>query len=659
MTTEANTRVIKVDKSSLVDLKNACDDALKEYLETKGGYRQSHRHTDIKLVLGYLACAIAAAGSYHGFKNDFNLPESKFWALVSVILYYALNGLMMAYAYLVEKHTVFTGSKTTPTSKQTISVGSSVKSYNPYYDLDISMEFSGTSASSKTKKSTHQQFSTAFHSWFDEDGVLAQDLFEADIAKFFANTEAIHKDYDDDTEYTIEKTCHVLESLLKEQPFSSLIQDPTMSGALLQSLNSPSLNIHALGLSQVDKISREDISILRSTLDSGIFKATVEGIASENISIAERSKQTFLKICNTEERLTVVVSFEDSFRLIKDLASSKNSVVSMRMIELLTELAGRSQGSLNVLQSTGLLDSLKDGIASEDILTRFNIIEILAEFGTTTAGSDFLDQAGILTRIAEVVENEAEQDSLGANAIIKLYGKLGASDKVDFITLDMKYQILAQLEKFMVGTDDFEPDESLKAEAIASFGLVGGNVQNIEWVSESQCAQTFIDRLPSLSRDLKVAWYHSLAQVLTCSANPSKETEKVVHEFYSKLEGPGQSPFLARLLVSAKSQTVDLSMSALAVMIPLARYSFGVEQFGTHRDALAFLQDRNAELTHAQKVAKYEVIETMLKTAEDLKRSSNATVLTAEQISRLDLVRRQGPFYQRATATVSIQDIAA
>ncbi|KAG0002392.1 hypothetical protein BGZ79_003073 [Entomortierella chlamydospora] len=192
MTTEANNRVIKIDKSSLVDLKNACDDALKEYLETKAGYKQSHRHTDTKLVLGYVGCAIAAAGSYYGYIHPFELPDTKFWTGVSVALYYLFNVLMMAYGYLVEKNTVFSGSKTTPNGKQTISVGSSVKSYNPYYDLDIHMEFSGASATTKTKKSAHQQFSTGLNSWFDEDGVLVQDQFEADMTKFFTNTEATH-----------------------------------------------------------------------------------------------------------------------------------------------------------------------------------------------------------------------------------------------------------------------------------------------------------------------------------------------------------------------------------------------------------------------------------------------------------------------------------
>lgn len=53
------------------------------------------------------------------------------------------------------------------------------------------------------------------------------------------------------------------------------------------------------------------------------------------------------------------------------------------MIEALTGLAGRSPGFLDVLQKTDLLDSLKDGLSSEDILTRFNIIEILSEVSTS------------------------------------------------------------------------------------------------------------------------------------------------------------------------------------------------------------------------------------------------------------------------------------
>jgi hypothetical protein len=51
---------------------------------------------------------------------------------------------------------------------------------------------------------------------------------------------------------------------------------------------------------------------------------------------------------------------------------------------------------------------------------------------------------------------------------------------------------------------------------MSAIGLIGGNVQNVEWVSQSQCSEEFIITLQSLPRDAKVAWYHSLAQILAC-----------------------------------------------------------------------------------------------------------------------------------------------
>ncbi|KAH7030261.1 26S proteasome non-ATPase regulatory subunit 5 [Linnemannia elongata] len=473
--------------------------------------------------------------------------------------------------------------------------------------------------------------------------------------------QVLQQDHGYDTEQIIDRTCHVLELLLKDQPYSTLVQDEFLVAALAQALDSPSPRVRALGLSQIDKVSDEDLSVLRNLLFSPVFKAVVGGIGSGSITIAERSKKSLLKICKTQERLEAVINNTEAFNQIKDLANSRDSIVQLRMIEALTELASKSSSTTRLLDSKSLLDPLKSGLTSTDILTRFNILEILAEFGTTLSGSEFLDHSGVLARIADVVENEAGQDSLGLNAIVKLYGKLGAAEQVDFVTLDMKYQILGQLERLLVGDDDYEPDESSKVEVMSTIGLIGGNVQNVEWVSQSQCSEEFIIALQSLPRDAKVAWYHSLAQILACSPDPSEETERIISEFYTRLDGDphSQSAFITRLLTSAKSQSQELAMSALSVMIPLAHYSFGIQKMAAQRDVLTFLLDRNSEQSHSEKVAKHEVITAMLKTAEEVKKSTGTDLLTADQVSRLDLHRRQGPFYQRATATVSIQDIAA
>ncbi|KAG0372234.1 hypothetical protein BGX24_000525 [Mortierella sp. AD032] len=475
----------------------------------------------------------------------------------------------------------------------------------------------------------------------------------------------LQQDHGYDTDNILDKTCHIIELLLRDQPYSTLVQDEFLVAALGQALESPSPRVRGLGLSQVEKVSQEqDLNVLRAALESPVFKAVVAGVGSSSIAIAERSKKTLLKLCDTQERLEAVIDHTGAFTQIKDLVNSRDSIVQLRMIEALTELASKSTSTTQLLETAGLLEPLKSGLLSTDILSRFNILEILAEFGTTASGSEFLDHSGVLAGIAQVVENESSgdsQDSLALNAIVKLYGKLGAAEQVDFVTLDMKFQILTQLERLLVGDDEYEPDESSKVEVMSTIGLIGGNIQNVEWVSQSRCSEEFITILQSLPRDAKVAWYHSLAQILSCSPDPSQETEKIISNFYTRLDGDPhlQSPFAHRLLASAKSQSQELALSALSVMIPLAHYSFGVEKLAGQREILGFLMDRNAVQSHSEKVAKHEVIVAMLNTAEEAKQSRERDLLTADQISRLDLHRRQGPFYQRATATVSIQDIAA
>ncbi|KAF9404583.1 26S proteasome non-ATPase regulatory subunit 5, partial [Podila epigama] len=437
----------------------------------------------------------------------------------------------------------------------------------------------------------------------------------------------LERDFGYDTEQVIDRTCTVIEGLLRDQSYNTIAQDPLLSQALVQALHSPSPRVFGLGLSQVDKLASGNSGDLNRFLESGVFSHVLAGLTNtESIAIAERSKQTLLEVCGTQDRLEIVLNHTQSLSSLRELVNSRNAIVQLRAVEAMTELAGKSPEMVADLDRAGLLAPLMTGLDASDILSRFNIIEILTKFGATAAGSEYLDQAGILTRLSSVVQDETTEDRMGVNAIIKLYGQLGASEQVEFVTLDMKYQILSQLERLLVGDDAYEPDESLRTEAIASFGLIGGNIQNVEWVSQSPSAVSFIDLLSTLTRDAKVTWYHALAQILACSSDTLPETDRIVSEFYNRLEGPSQSPFVSRLLASAKSQTVDLAMAAMSVMIPLARYPFGVKKMAEVKELITFLLDRNVELTHAGKVARAEVIEAMLATAQ------NASTSTGQEL---------------------------
>lgn len=160
--------------------------------------------------------------------------------------------------------------------------------------------------------------------------------------------------------------------------------------------------------------------------------------------------------------------------------------------------------------------------------------------------------------------------------MIKLYGQLGSAVSVSYPTIDMKFQILAQLERILTGGDDDYPvSESLKQEAIAAVGLTGGNCDNLQWLLDSRCGETFTGMYSRLGRDTKVVWFHALAQILQGGGATAKSRD--VKKFYGRLEGGGQSAFVGRLVTTAKSRSVELALAALSAMIKLANYDFGVQ----------------------------------------------------------------------------------
>lgn len=98
----------RISPYSLPDLKNTTDDALGNYLRGLD-FRQDSSKLDFRLIVGYIAVAIAAAT----FAADYKLgwEATKIWTAVAVAAYTALNGVFTFWLYYVEKGLVFEGSR--------------------------------------------------------------------------------------------------------------------------------------------------------------------------------------------------------------------------------------------------------------------------------------------------------------------------------------------------------------------------------------------------------------------------------------------------------------------------------------------------------------------------------------------------------------------
>ncbi|KAH9478607.1 putative signal peptidase complex subunit 2 [Psilocybe cubensis] len=181
--------VVKVNNGSATELKNACDDAVKRYLSRPELFRQDHRHTDVRLALGWLSVFVAAGTALYGYKIDFE--KSKPVVTLGLILYIILTVGQTLYAYFFEGNTIFVGkrkslskriiseriqlaSSTIPPAKSSSSLS---PSNSPSYQLAITYVRSTNKGKSLLAKG-RTKGAQSYSSFFDDQGNMDQEGFE-------------------------------------------------------------------------------------------------------------------------------------------------------------------------------------------------------------------------------------------------------------------------------------------------------------------------------------------------------------------------------------------------------------------------------------------------------------------------------------------------
>ncbi|KAJ7644404.1 microsomal signal peptidase 25 kDa subunit-domain-containing protein [Roridomyces roridus] len=187
--------IVKVNTMNAVELKNACNDALKRYLSRPGLFKQSYQHTDVRLALGWLSVFVAGGTGLYGYKVEFEQSKPVVW--VGLILYMLLTFTQTLYAYFIEGDIVFVGKRKTfskriiteritltsrtcpvsfPPKSATVSKPTD-KSIPPQYALALSYVRS-TSANKSLLAKGKTQAVAPYSQFFDADGKMDVAVFE-------------------------------------------------------------------------------------------------------------------------------------------------------------------------------------------------------------------------------------------------------------------------------------------------------------------------------------------------------------------------------------------------------------------------------------------------------------------------------------------------
>jgi len=176
---------VKVDKWDGTAIKNALDDAAKKVLIENCGYTESHSLMDGRLLICTISVAFAGYALLWDYFHPF--PESRPVLIVCVISYFIMMGILTLYTSFKERGIFLVAlekdiARVDPDN--VFKLSSQLKRYDDMYLMHLSYE-NGT-----TKETKETQFDKSVSNYFDENGTICTDKFEAEMKKLL---DSIHE----------------------------------------------------------------------------------------------------------------------------------------------------------------------------------------------------------------------------------------------------------------------------------------------------------------------------------------------------------------------------------------------------------------------------------------------------------------------------------
>ncbi|CAG7822052.1 unnamed protein product [Allacma fusca] len=438
-----------------------------------------------------------------------------------------------------------------------------------------------------------------------------------------------------------ESTCVILKDLM-------MVSDPLKNlekyhEYMLQGFQHPSDEVRVLVIAQLRRfveIGGNALNILCAD-HQDLLIAALKQQGGEDLGVAKQSGLFLTKLAGTDRGFDFAlgrVGTDTLKQLVND--EGARGAVKFRVYETLCNVANISEKHLEAIQNNiKLIEPLNHlAFESDDPLGQLNALEILAVLSETPHGLQALSNANVFTKVIQLAK-DWQNNPLGSllfPGLIKFVGRIGVQ------RLPPEELVLLVLDAITNSGEDI-PLATVGIEALAFIG-------------STQEGKLHLDKEHRLRK-----CFERTREILS---NAVSEYRCRVLEALSYLFGSDEAhtpclprwfglvfPQISVLFDLAQLPFADIRLKALTFLSSIAHLEWAQKHYLRSPGVIEYLTDRNIEPDKDCALAKFKIVSIII----DSTTPTTLKILSPENLARLRVHVKQGPFYAPAQSTVAFE----
>jgi 26S proteasome non-ATPase regulatory subunit 5 len=413
---------------------------------------------------------------------------------------------------------------------------------------------------------------------------------------------------------------------------------------MLQGFQHPIDEVRALVIAQLVRCVEAGGSAVKILCSDhqDLLIAAMKQEAGEDLGVAKAAGSFLTKLAATERGFEFVFGPVGT-ETLKQLTSDEGArgAVKFRVYETLCHVANISERHMEEIQNKIKLIEPLSHLAFDSVddpLGQLNALEILAVLAETSHGLTALANAGVFTKVTQLAQ-DWQNNPLGSllfPGLIKFVGRIGVQ------RLPPEELVLLVIDAIINSGEDI-PLATVGIEALA---FIGSTQEGKLHLDRERHLRRCFDKVRDILSNAVSEYRCRVLEALSYLFGTDEAHTPCLPKWFSMI-----FPQISVLFGLTQLPFADIRLKALTFLSSIAHLEWAQKHYLRSPGVIEFLTDRNIEPDKDCALAKFKIVSIIVDSATP----TTLKILSPENMARLRVHMKQGPFYAPAQSTVAFE----